>query len=115
GACVGVARRSREVGGDLPLVADRRADGARVLKILVEHEDVRVIRGRGGAEISVCGDDAERTRAPRDVTDRPVRAAGAREVQARDARVVDPGVAPDYLFPRRIGIIAEAEARLERL
>ena len=44
GAGVGGADAGDEAGSDLPLVADRGGEGARVLEVLVEHEDAGLER-----------------------------------------------------------------------
>ena len=105
----------------LALIAHRGGKRPRVLEVLVEHEDVRAGRGRRGRreQLAVV---RRRTQYPRQravpeqrLSPRAVGASGARQVEPRDARIVEAGVGPDDLLPVALQIVREAEPRLEHL
>ena len=121
GAGMGVAQRDRHLVAEPPLVGDRRLEGTRVLEVLRKHVHVGVERpGDGRRQQAIVRgrateDGDQGAVAEQRLPDRPVGAARAGEVQARNARIVDTRRAADDGSSIPLDVVGKPEARLEHL
>ena len=112
-----------EVRHDLPLHGDGAGPGPRVLEVLVEGEDGRVVRRplarlrRQQVRVGRRGDAeaVEEARAEGVLGPRAVRGARGGEVQARDAGVEEPAVQPHDRLPVALGVPGDPHAGLPHL
>ena len=117
GAGVRVGQRHAKILADLPLVPDGCAEGPRVLEVLVEDENPRSRDGAGGHRVREQFAVGRRAGAARAIGHAagPVGAAAGRQVQARDARVIEPRVSAEDLSARPVGVVGHAQPGLEHL
>src|SRR5437773_2059209 len=119
-----VADRGAEVGADLPLISQARAERPRILELFVEDKDVReeygalrnVVRKLGiesghRSEVGSWERHAAEIRHP----DRTIGAAARGQVEAGNPRVVQARAAAYDAPPVAARIIGKPEARLEHL
>src|SRR6476661_6254693 len=106
GAGVGVAQPPGDPVRNLVLIAEGRSERAGILEIFVEHEHAGLERPAGGrreefAVIGGRGKDSDRVEEAVPEYRLPARTVGApaaRQVEARDAGVVEAGIRADDLL-----------------